>query len=41
MTKGQNIRLSDETYKKLQARKHLGQSFDGVIRELLAKVKGG
>lgn len=33
-----SIHLSKETIAQLDAIKHLGQSYDGVIKELLIKV---
>jgi predicted CopG family antitoxin len=35
----QVVKLSDEVIKKLKELKHPGQSFDGVIRELLTKLE--
>ena len=34
---GKVIKISDEVAKKLEELRHLGQSYDGVIREVLAK----
>jgi len=34
-----NINVSKNTYKKLEDRKGNGQSFDGVITELLEEVE--
>jgi len=33
------IKISDEVVRKLEALRHIGQSYDGVIKELLAKLE--
>ena len=37
--KSTSIHLSKDTIIQLDAIKHLGQSYDGVIKELLLKIK--
>jgi predicted DNA-binding protein len=37
-TKNTSIHLSPETIAKLDTLKHLGQSYDGVIKEVLLKL---
>ena len=39
MTKRKNINLSQQTWKNLDERRSPGQSFDGVITELIQGVK--
>lgn len=38
---GKVIKISDEVVKKLDKLRHIGQSYDGVIKELLAKLERG
>jgi len=33
------IKISDEVIRKLEALRHLGQSYDGVIKELLVELE--
>jgi len=33
------IRISDEVVRKLETLRHIGQSYDGVIKELFAKLE--
>ena len=33
------VRLSDEVVKKLDSLRHTGQSYDGVLRELLGRLQ--
>jgi len=36
---GKVIKISDEVAKKLDKLRHIGQSYDGIIKELLAKLE--
>ena len=39
VTMAKVIKISDEVVRKLEALRHLGQSYDGVIKELLAELE--
>lgn len=36
---GKAIKVSEEVVKKLDSLRHVGQSYDGVLRELLEKLE--
>lgn len=39
MVKTKSIRINEDVYKKLQALKHPGQSFNGLLIEMIEKLK--
>jgi len=40
MPKYKSVKLLEETYEQLDKLKHPGQSFDGIIRELIMELRG-
>lgn len=39
MPKYKSVKLLEETYEKLDKLKHIGQSFDGIIQEIIEELR--